>query len=118
MLFYKCWRAVANVVNHGQLSRRRSSRECSQALFLHRIGSATFKSTEHAWRLKWCVCMPQFADSIGLPTSEGLFGFKPFPEVGTAVEALFYRCSRRLPSFHASYFARMDERTHECQTPY
>lgn len=23
----------------------------------------------------------RFADSIGLPTEEGLFGFKPFPEV-------------------------------------
>lgn len=23
----------------------------------------------------------KFADSIGLPTEEGLFGFKPFPEV-------------------------------------
>ena len=26
----------------------------------------------------WCV---QFADSIGLPTDEGIFGFKPFPEL-------------------------------------
>lgn len=24
----------------------------------------------------------QVADSIGLPVDEGLFGFKPFPEVG------------------------------------
>lgn len=23
----------------------------------------------------------KFADSVGLPTEEGLFGFKPFPEV-------------------------------------
>ena len=27
----------------------------------------------------------KFADSIGLPTEEGLFGFKPFPEVCTAL---------------------------------
>ncbi len=32
--------------------------------------------------------MQQFADSIGLPTSEGLFGFKPFPEVCSTVEVL------------------------------
>lgn len=25
--------------------------------------------------------MAKFADSVGLPTEEGLFGFKPFPEV-------------------------------------
>jgi hypothetical protein len=27
--------------------------------------------------------VPQFADSIGLPTDEGLFGFKPFAETWT-----------------------------------
>ena len=27
------------------------------------------------------LLLQQFADSIGLPTDEGLFGFKPFPEV-------------------------------------
>lgn len=32
----------------------------------------------------------KFADSVGLPTEEGLFGFKPFPEV---CEGLFTRCS-------------------------
>ena len=31
--------------------------------------------------LQLCVCSVQFADSIGLPTDEGLFGFKPFSEV-------------------------------------
>ena len=29
----------------------------------------------------WLLPLHQFADSIGLPTDEGLFGFKPFPEV-------------------------------------
>ena len=27
----------------------------------------------------------KFADSVGLPTEEGLFGFKPFPEVCEAL---------------------------------
>lgn len=31
--------------------------------------------------LKLCLRLAQFADSIGLPTDEGLFGFKPFSEV-------------------------------------
>ncbi len=35
----------------------------------------------------------KFADSVGLPTEEGLFGFKPFPEV---CKALFTRCGYRL----------------------
>ena len=30
---------------------------------------------------KLCLRLTQFADSIGLPTDEGLFGFKPFSEV-------------------------------------
>jgi hypothetical protein len=29
----------------------------------------------------------QFADSIGLPTDEGIFGFRPFAEVGAAPSA-------------------------------
>jgi hypothetical protein len=32
------------------------------------------------------AAVPQFADSIGLPTSEGLFGFKPFAETWTGEE--------------------------------
>jgi hypothetical protein len=35
------------------------------------------------WCLQAAVCLTQVADSIGLPTEEGLFGFKPFPEVGS-----------------------------------
>ena len=49
----------------------------------------------------------KFADSVGLPTEEGLFGFKPFPEVritrapGLALLALaerisFYACCEAL----------------------
>lgn len=48
-----------------------------------------------------CAAVVQFADSIGLPTDEGLFGFRPFAEqwCGRLVSADYEMCRPPPPPF-------------------
>lgn len=72
-----------------------------------RQGYCTGEATDRLAACPWC-CMPQFADSIGLPTDEGIFGFKPFAEVwcGEYTHAGPWQILNSLPS-HALYMCEL-----------